>query len=309
MEEKKKSKRIWEIDFLRGVLIIGMCFDHFMFFIGSLIPGIFRQNGTLPVWLNNVADFSWAYWTHPAKLAVRYVGLLLFFMLIGISSRFSRNNLKRGLLTFGFGVLLALILLIFSLITKINYYALFPIIACLGASMLIYYGIKNLFEKVFKVKLWKWWSLGLGVAIVIGAFIMNLCRSSIGIVPGRIFITMMGEYAPGPANSDTPLNPAEIFNVIIGASRWGNDWLGLIPYCGFTFIGGFIGEHFYAEKKSVFFRRNPEKNVSFNEKALQKTSFINWLGKKTLWVYILHPVILVPIVFIFYWIGTGRWPF
>lgn len=310
MSEEKHSKRIWEIDFVRGVLIIGMLIDHFMFFLGDFMPQIFA-NTTLPVGLNNVASFAYTYWHHPAKLAVRYVGLLLFFTLVGISSRFSKNNLKRGLLTFGFGVLMALGMMVFSLISGNSYYALFTIIACLGACMLIYYGVRQLFLCAFKGKEenWKWWSLGIGGALMLTGFIIHLCIRVVDLKFGNIFLTMMGQYVPGIWDSSQPLDPAKIPLIILGIEKWGNDWLGLLPYVGFTFIGGFIGEHFYKEKKSLFFRTNPEKNSNFNDKANQKTFIVNWLGQKTIWVYIIHPFVIIPIVFVIFWIATGQWPF
>ncbi len=310
MNEVKHNKRIWEIDFVRGVLIIGMVIDHFMFFLGGLVPNIFA-NTVIPQWLISTSDFAYAYWTHPAKLAIRYLGLLLFFTLIGISSRFSKSNLKRGLLTFGFGVVMALGLLIFSSISGVHYYALFPIIACLGASMLMYYGAKQLFVKVIKIKeeQWKWWSLGIGAVIVITGFTLNLVFTTYEYRFGHIFLTMMGQYTPGPWNSDTALEPIKYPLVILGIEKWGNDWLGLLPYSGFTFIGGFIGEHFYAEKKSLFFRTNEEKNLAFNDKANEVTKPINWLGNKTIWVYIAHPFVLIPPIFVLFWIATGQWPF
>ena len=310
MSEVKHNKRIWEIDFVRGVLIIGMLVDHFMFFLGNLLPGIFA-NTSIPEWLMNTSNFAHAYWEHPAKLAVRYFGLLLFFTLVGISSRFSKSNLKRGLLTFGFGVAMAIFLLVFSTISGIHYYALFPIIACLGACMLIYYGAKQLFVKAIKIKedYWKWWSLGIGCAIVATGAVINLVLATVPLRFGNIFLTIMGCYTPGIWNSDQALEPIKYPLVILGVEKWGNDWLGLMPYAGFTFIGGFIGEHFYKEKKSLFFRTNEEKNLAFNDKANEVTKPVNWLGNKTIWVYILHPFILIPPLFILFWIATGQWPF
>lgn len=310
MSEVKHNKRIWEIDFVRGVLIIGMLVDHFMFFLGGFVPGLF-VNTNIPQWLMSTSSFAWDYWVHPAKCAVRYFGLLLFFTLVGISSRFSKSNLKRGLLTFGFGVVMALGLLIFSTISGVHYYALFPIIACLGACMLIYYGAKQLFVKAIKIKEdnWKWWSLGIGCAIVIIGIIINMWFAQQYIKFGNIFLIIMGYYTPGPWNSDTALEPAKYALVILGVEKWGNDWLGLIPYAGFTFLGGFIGEHFYKEKKSLFFRTNEEKNLAFNDKANEVTKPVNWLGNKTIWVYIIHPFVLIPPLFILFWIATGQWPF
>lgn len=307
---RKSSNRIWEIDFLRGVLIIGMVIDHFMFFLGNLLPDIFGGIPALPLWLQNVANFSHLYWIHPVKVAVRYVGVALFFFLVGISSRFSKSNLKRGILCTAFGILLSIALVIISKVGHIQYYALFPIITCLGVSMLLYW----LFKAVFllangKPSHWKLYSLGFAVLFLTIGFTMNLRNSTQHLELGKIFLAMMGDYRPGATNSNVELLSTEYPSVIIGLKAWGNDTLGLLPYVGFTFLGGFIGEAVYKEKKSIFYRKNTEKNISFNTNAIKKTYAINWLGAKTIWVYILHPVILVPILFIFFWIATGRWPF
>ena len=310
MGTKKKSNRIWEIDFLRGVLIIGMLIDHFMFFLGNLVPNLFGGIPTLPLWLQNVSSFAQAYWVNPFKVAVRYVGVALFFFLVGVSSRFSKSNLKRGILCTAFGVAMSIALIIVSKVGHIQYYALFPIITCLGVSMLSYWLFKAVFELANgKKNHWKWWSLVFGIGFLAFGFIMNLINSTQPLEPGKIFLAMMGDYRPGATNSDVELLSSDYPAVIFGLKAWGNDTLGLLPYVGFTFIGGFIGEHFYSVKKSLFFRSNEEKNVTFNTKALKTTKGINWLGGKTIWVYILHPIILVPIIFIVFWIACGRWPF
>lgn len=310
MANKKKSNRIWEIDFLRGVLIIGMLVDHFMFFLGNLVPDLFGGISMLPLWLQNVVNFAHVYWLHPAKIAVRYVGVALFFFLVGVSSKFSKNNLKRGILCTCFGLLISIGLVVVSKVGHIQYYALFPIITCLGVSMLSYWLFKAVFELANgKKKHWKWWSLAFGISFLAIGFGVNLVNSTQPLEPGKIFLAMMGDYRPGMTNSEVELLSSDYPSVIFGAKAWGNDTLGLLPYVGFTFVGGFIGEHLYSEKKSLFFRSNPEKNISFNTKALKKTKAINWLGGKTIWVYILHPVILVPLLFVVFWIACGRWPF
>lgn len=310
MEQVKKSKRIWEIDFLRGVLIIGMLVDHFMFFLGNLVPDLFGGISALPEWLQNVANFAHIYWKNPVKVSIRYVGVALFFFLVGVSSKFSKSNLKRGLLCTCFGILMSIGLVIVSKVGNIQYYALFPIITCLGVAMLSYW----LFKAVFilangKINHWKWWSFAFGILFVSIGFAVNLKNSTEPLQPGKIFLAAMGDFRPGSWDSNVELAAVDYPSVIFGASAWGNDTLGIFPYVGFTFLGGFFGEHFYNVKKSMFFRKNEEKNISFNSNALRKTKVINWLGGKTIWVYIFHPVVLIPIIFVVFWIACGRWPF
>lgn len=304
---EKANRRIWEIDFVRGVLIIGMVIDHlafFMYFIPSLYPA-----GSLPGWTMNIADFSQAYWHNEFKIAVRYFGLALFFLLTGISSKFSKSNLKRSLVCTGFGVLLSLVYLTYTLISGNRHLALFSVITCLGVSMFLYWAGKALYAKIRKTDHnWKWWSLGIGGTLILGGFIMDLCLST-NLKFGTIFLSLFGEYNPGISDASETLTFSHAIQTIIGSYQWGNDCLGLLPYLGFTYLGGFIGEHLYAKKRSLFFRKNSERNVSFNAMAIRKTWVINWLGSKTFIIYVVHPVVIVLLLVSILSIIAGTLPF
>lgn len=302
----KADRRIWEIDFLRGVLIIGMVIDHFMFFLGTFAG--FYPEGSIPIWLQNVGSFSYAYWTNEFKLAIRYIGVMLFFFLTGISSKFSKSNLKRSMICTGFGVLLALVYMAYTLISGNDHFALFGVITCLGVSMFLYWAGKSIYTKVKKEETnWKWWSLGIGIVLSLTGFIVNLCIST-QLRFGHIFLSMFGEYNPGQPNSLEPLTFGRAILTIIGFYRWGHDWLGLLPYLGFTFIGGFVGEHVYSKRKTIFFRKDPVKNVEFNRNAIRRTWLVNWLGAKTFIIYIIHPAIIVILLLIVFSISAGTLP-
>lgn len=304
---EKADRRIWEIDFLRGILIIGMVIDHLMFFLG-FIPSLYPA-ASVPNWMANVGSFAEAYWNNEFKIAVRFAGLALFFMLTGISSKFSRSNLKRSLFCVGFGVLLSLIFLIYTLVSGNHHLALFAVITCLGTSMFLYWAAKAIYTKVKKSEVnWKWWALGIGLVLTIGGFIMQLCVST-DLRFGHIFLSMFGEYAPGVSHSDEPLTFSHAVQVFIGSYQWGNDCLGLLPFLGFTFLGGFIGEHVYEKRISIFFRKDPEKNRQFNAIAIRKTWVINWLGSKTFIIYVIHPIVIALVLGIIFSIAAGTLPF
>lgn len=304
---EKADKRIWEIDFLRGVLIIGMVVDHFMFFLGMF--STLYPEGSLPMWLINTSSFANAYWTNEVKIVIRFIGVALFFLLTGISSKFSKSNLKRSVICMGFGVLLALIYMAYSFIANTSFFVLFGIITCLGFAMFSYWGIKTLYIKIKgDDKNWKWWSLGIGVLIALTGFIVNLCVST-DLRFGHIFLSMFGQFNPGRFDSTEPLTFGKAILTILGFYKWGNDWMGIFPFVGFTFLGGFIGEHVYAVRRSIFFRKNEEKNIAFNAKAIKNTWFINWLGAKTFIIYLIHPAIIVILMLIVFSISAGRLPF
>ena len=304
---EKADKRIWEIDFLRGILIIGMVIDHFMFFLGAF-GGLYPADA-IPAWLANVSNFATNYWNNDVKLVIRFIGVILFFMLTGVSSKFSKSNLKRSLICMGFGILMSLAYMTYSLISGNSFYILFGILTCLGFGMFTYWGLRALYIKIFKdEKNWKWWSLGIGCVFVLVAWIINLCIST-DLRFGHIFLSMMGQYDPGNFDASEPLNFQNVVLTILGFHHWGNDCQGILPWVGFTMIGGFIGEHVYAIRKSVFFRKNEEKNVEFNRKAIKNTWVINWLGSKTFIIYILHPIVIILLLLIVFSISCGRLPF
>jgi len=301
----KADKRIWEIDFLRGVLVIGMVIDHFMFFLG-FFRGFYPD--VLPNWLANVSYFASAYWSNYVKIAIRYLGVALFFFLTGVSSRFSKSNLKRSIVCISVGVGLSLVFMTFSLISKVNHYSLFGIITCLGTTMLLYWASKQLYMKLAKdEKNWKWWALGIGVVLTLTGFIVNLCLSS-SLKFGHIFLSMFSEFNPGQVSSDEPLTFGKAILAIIGFYRWGNDWMGLLPYLGIAFLGGFVGEHVYKNKVSIFFRNDPLKNAEFNRNATRKTWVINYLGARTFIIYVLHPIVIVIFLLIVFSISSLSWP-
>ena len=303
----KADKRIWEIDFLRGILIIGMVFDHFMFFLGMF--STLYPEGSLPLWLMNTSSFANAYWLNEAKIVIRFIGVALFFLLTGISSKFSKSNLKRSVICMAFGIVMALGYMTYSLISGNSFYVLFGIITCLGFAMFAYWGLKTLYLKIFKdEKNWKWWSLGIGLVIALTGFIVNLCISE-SLQFGHIFLSMFGHFNPGRFDSLEPLTFGKALLTIIGFYKWGNDWMGIFPFVGFTFIGGFLGEHLYSIRRSIFFRKDEEKNISFNRKAIKNTWVINWLGSKTFIIYIIHPVVIILLMLIVFSISAGRLPF
>ena len=301
------DKRIWEIDFLRGVLIIGMVIDHFMFFLG-MFSSLYAE-GSLPIWLLNVSAFANAYWLNEVKILIRFFGVALFFLLTGISSKFSKSNLKRSVICMAFGIALALGYMAFSLISGQSMYVLFGIITCLGFSMFAYWAAKTIYTKIHKSDdNWKWWALGIGCIMALAGLITNLCIST-DLKFGHILLSMFGHYNPGYFDSSSEqLTFGKALLTIIGFHKWGNDWMGILPFTGFTFLGGFIGEHCYSIRKSIFFRKNEEKNVEFNRKAIKSTWLINWLGARTFIIYIIHPVIIVLLMLIVFSISAGSWP-
>lgn len=96
------EKRIHEIDFIRGILILFVLMDHIFWNLYS-----YGQSWNPQAF----AFFNW-YWHSVIRMVVQFFILCLFCFISGVSCAFSKNNWKRG----GQMVILALLI---SVITNL----------------------------------------------------------------------------------------------------------------------------------------------------------------------------------------------
>ncbi len=140
-----KNERIQLIDGLRGIAVVLMVIHHFLYdlvyFLGA------------PGWLfsNPVFDF------------LHYIFAGLFILLAGISSRFSRSNVKRGLKVIGVAIL-------FTIVTYlIEMPILFGILHFLGLCMLLYGLTQRFWERFDGV----WFPILCAVLAALSAWAVN----------------------------------------------------------------------------------------------------------------------------------------
>lgn len=187
------KRRIWEIDFLRGIAIILMAIFHLVFDLKEFYSWGF--------------DFPNVFWTGPQIL----VGTM-FSTLSGISRSFTRNSLKQGLVTFGFGMLLTLV----TYFVSPEIYIKFGILHFLGISMIIYHFMQKINTRYL---------LPLGGLIIVAGNILE------------------------KVNVFTPLLfPIGLMNKNFASL----DYYPLLPWYGVFLIGVFIGRVVYKEKRSLF---------------------------------------------------------
>lgn len=135
MGETFSRKRIWEIDFFRGIALILMIIFHIVFDL--------KEFADVPV--NYVSGFYY------------YVGKaagILFILIAAVSCYFSTNNLKRGLQVLGMGILITIV----SHLYNPSYGIKFGILHFLGVSIIIYPLFKDMN---------KWLLVILGTLIII----------------------------------------------------------------------------------------------------------------------------------------------
>ncbi len=293
---KKKAKRIFEIDLLRGLLIIMMVVDHLAYDFGQLAPSFFLVSDA-PQALRDLIEWCYNYWYEAWRINFRYAVIALFFILSGISTYLSRNSIKRGMAVLGFGTIISIFSYFLSITLKTDLFIFFGIISCLGLAMITYSLFRTLIIKMTKSKtFWLWTSLFLAILFTGVGYWMRLEVATVPvdaqnwwfIINGRMTPTInsyriiQGVFTPIVYGLDVKLD------IVLGRLWYGVDWAGLFPYLGYTFFGGFLGELLYAQKKSLIFKRE---SVVWHpvEKVFRPLTFI---GSKTIYIYLMHQVVL-----------------
>ena len=295
----RNNNRIKEIDFLRGFLILLMVMDHLFFDFGQLIYIIsnFSLDQTL---LSQFVMFSSSYLSRDFRINFRIFVVMLFFFISGISFQFSKNNNKRGVILLSIGILLTIGSIIVSYVLKDDFVIIASIFLTFGLAILITNFIYFVINKILK-----------------NNTISSLFLIIIGLLGAIYFIDFS-------FNVNVPIiNKIESFNdlidVILGYKQYGFDDIPLLINLTAMLIGFGIGKLVYPNRKSLFSYFNkkiyvkPSKSLKFyNEKLYTRkkaifiilTPFsligkcIEFFGRHSLYVYIIHQFVLIPILII-----------
>ena len=111
---KERKKRIEIIDALRGLAVVLMVIHHLLYNIWQFLGG--------PSWL----------FTNPVFDVLHYVFAGLFIFLSGVSSRFSRGNIRRGLIAIALAACISVVMYLMDMPIW------FGVLHLLGFSMLFF---------------------------------------------------------------------------------------------------------------------------------------------------------------------------
>ena len=322
----KNSNRVWEIDYLRGFAIWGMIVDHFLFNFYDLYEYFFDnfRDG----WAGKVQLFAFEYWVSDVRITFRLLGVILFVFLCGVSSSFSRNNYKRSFGLIALGGLITLFSYIFGIITDdMSWHIFISTLTGIGLCLLIYSLCETLFTLFINKKYWKWFALTafIGIMVMWGfvsakTYLNN--QNTMEMYWDRFFFIFNGNGADITTYAGVEFSPLSQgwtyegfkyltsdnwYHYVIGTRGFGSDWLGIFPFTGYVFLGGFVGETLYADKKSFikFFYPKEQRKLTgeefYSSPLGQMNAMINKIlcgvtypGRNTLLVYIAHqPVIIL----------------
>lgn len=182
-----------------------------------------------------------------------------FITLSGFCWSFSRNHLKRGLLVFGGGAIVSLVTCVLMPENRI----LFGVLTCIGSCMILMIPLEKWAKKVPA-------SAGLGVSVLLFLLLRNCPNGSLGFeglvirdLPAALYRNNLTAYLGFPQ-----------------PGFFSTDYFSLIPWF-FLFAAGYF-LHKYLEEKGL------------NEKlfARGEVPLLNWIGRHSLIVYLLHQPIL-----------------
>ncbi|MEF9983361.1 MAG: heparan-alpha-glucosaminide N-acetyltransferase [Oscillospiraceae bacterium] len=242
------KRRISFIDEYRGFIVVLMVFYHFIFDLQEIF-GV------------DVLLFNTAY-----RLALIFFIGGSFILISGISSNFSKNNLKRGLICFGFGMILTLATRVFMPEMTIN----FGILHFLGVAMISSHFLKKIVDKI-NIK------IGLCFNFLLFLFTLNIGNGYLG------FEQTFSLYLPKKLYELSFLFPFGICreDFISG------DYYPIIPWIFLFFIGTFLG-------KAIVKCNLPEFFYKIHCKAL------SFIGKNSLLIYLFHQPIIYAILYLLF---------
>lgn len=257
-----KRKRIWELDFFRGVCILLMCMDHTVFNFAATFAAHWKASGNDN--LVALVNLAVEYWKHPARLAVQEAVLWTFFSLCGMSVALTRNTFLHSakiILAAGIISAVTLTLVQFNMLNKGDAIR-FGVLHMLGAVSLIVAVIYTFTRKN------KWVNFGVFLSLALIVLLVDaLYLDRVELHKETVWLSMFHENL----GHITQFSPGDCFP--------------LIPHAAKVFVGAALGPLLYGKKKTLL--------PSFEGSWYRP---VNFIGRHTIWVVLIHQPIIIGII-------------
>ncbi|MDD2534592.1 MAG: heparan-alpha-glucosaminide N-acetyltransferase [Eubacteriales bacterium] len=243
------ANRAWELDALRGLALFMMFGHHLMYdFRYILLIDVFAWQDSW--WFLNL---------------LRPLFLNVFLVVSGISSSFSRNNLKRGLRLASVALAFSAVSSLISILIHSDLYIFFNVLHLLAVGTLIYAGLSskrlNLKPQTVQTVL----VFLIALVLYLGSLMPDLNQ----LVTGHWWTLPLGILPMG-----TPSMA---------------DYLPIFPWLGYFLVGALVGQLAYADKSSRFPR--VVKPIAAVARPLAH------LGRNSLVYYALHQPIMLGLLY------------
>lgn len=242
-----KSKRIWELDFWRGLAIILVVFDHAFFDFGRLFYQWRNCGVGFLEWLNAL---GLDYLGSDVRAFWRPAFLFLFFCVSGLCTALSKNNFLRGIKLWTVALCVSVITYIGETLAGEGVFVLFGVLHCLASVILIYAAVDFLIRGAFALveKIWKKpvgnkWKTILSCVILFGL-------SAAFFAINRVYNPRLNEVTGSHVYTELD---GKIFGIFFYSPEWWTaDYFPIFPFVSFFFFGAALSKILYVEKKSLF---------------------------------------------------------
>ena len=256
---KKKKERIFGLDLVRGLLILMVFFDHFLFDAAFMFRNAFVTDFGI-----SIANFAYEYQFSTFRAVFNPIGHFIFFSLSGIVTSFSRSGIKRPLKYTAVALLITLATFLLEKVMGGFYLITFGVLFAFAVSAFIAFFLD-------KLKTSKWILLAVGLIIS--------------------FVGLMYIYGGWTFLAE------DLYFLFYteSAKMITADYFPIFPYVGYFLIGMFLGKIFYKEKKPY---------IKFPSLIKKTTGWIAFLGKTSLWWYLLSQVLFYGIFSVVTYFGV-----
>ena len=221
---KSKTDRVFEIDFVRGMLIIFMCLEHLAYYFYRYVFLGIWDNTILPAGVIQLGSWcNYFLYESTARPILRGVALALFFLVSGIASTFSKSNVKRATKILSFFVLLYI--LAFVAQNFIQY----PVMLNFGVFLAYAFCIL-LFELFRKIPLWL-------------HYVISVILLALSVLAYFFF-------------ADFGINPLRWFGISQYLNLQFLDDYPIFPSIFFFSLGVVLGKTIYKKKKNPLYKLN-----------------------------------------------------
>lgn len=242
-----KKKRVWELDFWRGLAIILVVFDHAFFDYARIFSA--WENCGVPL-LEKINEISVSYLIGDVRFFWRPAFLFLFFCVSGICTSMSKNNFLRGVKLWCVALCISVITFIAEALGGQGTFVLFGVLHCLAAIILIYslvdFIIRGAFFTIEKISKKP---INEIIKVAVNATIMFVICA----------VTLYVNIKYNPRFYDVEKNCAiseldgKIFGILFFTNEWWTaDYFPIFPFISFFFFGAGISKILYSKKKTLF---------------------------------------------------------